>query len=43
MMKSLSHATRVLFDDERAVANAEVLLPALLAERLRLRVCSTYR
>jgi Transposase DDE domain group 1 len=34
MVKGLSDATRVLFDDERAVANAGVLLPAVLAERL---------
>jgi hypothetical protein len=34
MVKGLSDATRVLFDDERAVANAGVLLPAVLADRL---------
>jgi hypothetical protein len=34
MVKGLPDATRVLFDDERAVANAGVLLPAVLAERL---------
>jgi hypothetical protein len=34
MVKGLSDATRVLFDDERAVANAGVLLPAVLAEQL---------
>ena len=34
MVKGLPDATRVLFDDERAVANAGVLLPALLADRL---------
>ena len=34
MVKGLPDATRVLFDDERAVANAGVLLPAMLAERL---------
>ncbi|HEY1775438.1 MAG TPA: hypothetical protein VGG41_04690 [Solirubrobacteraceae bacterium] len=33
-MKGLPDATRVLFDDERSVANAGVLLPAVLAERL---------
>jgi hypothetical protein len=38
MVKGLSYATRVLFDDERAVANAGVLLPALLAERLGIEV-----
>jgi hypothetical protein len=31
MVNGLSDATRVVFDDERAVANAGVLLPALLA------------
>jgi hypothetical protein len=36
MVKGLSDATRVLFDDERAVANAGVLLPAVLADRLGL-------
>jgi hypothetical protein len=34
MVNGLPDATRVLFDDERAVANAGVLLPALLADRL---------
>jgi hypothetical protein len=34
MVKGLSDATRVRFDDERAVANAGVLLPAMLADRL---------
>jgi len=34
MVKGLPDATRVLFDDERVVANAGVLLPAMLAERL---------
>ena len=34
MVKGLPDATRVLFDDERAVANAGVLLPAMLAGRL---------
>ena len=34
MVNGLPDATRVLFDDERAVANAGVLLPAVLAERL---------
>jgi hypothetical protein len=34
MVKGLSDATRVLFDDERAVANAGVVLPTVLAERL---------
>jgi hypothetical protein len=34
MVKGLSDATRVCFDDERAVANAGVLLPAMLADRL---------
>jgi hypothetical protein len=34
MVKGLPDTTRVLFDDERAVANAGVLLPAVLAERL---------
>ena len=34
MVKGLSDATRVLFDDERAVANAGALLPAVLADRL---------
>ena len=34
MVNGLPDATRVLFDDERVVANAGVLLPALLAGRL---------
>ncbi len=34
MVNGLPDATRVVFDDERAVANAGVLLPALLADRL---------
>jgi hypothetical protein len=34
MVKGLSDAARVLFDDERVVANAGVLLPAVLAGRL---------
>ena len=34
MEKGLPDATRVVFDDERAVANAGVLLPAVLAGRL---------
>jgi Transposase DDE domain group 1 len=34
MVKGLPDATRVVFDDERVVANAGVLLPAVLAERL---------
>ena len=34
MVNGLSDAMRVLFDDERVVANAGVLLPALLADRL---------
>ncbi|WP_256469042.1 IS1380 family transposase [Conexibacter sp. DBS9H8] len=34
MVKGLPDATRVLFDDERAVANAGVMLPAVLAGRL---------
>jgi hypothetical protein len=36
MVNGLPDATRVLFDDERAVANAGVLLPAVLADRLGL-------
>jgi hypothetical protein len=36
MVNGLSDATRVVFDDERVVANAGVLLPALLAGRLSL-------
>ena len=38
MVKGLSDAARVLFDDERAVANAGVLLPAVLADRLGIEV-----
>ena len=34
MVKGLPDATRVLFDDERAVVNAGVMLPAVLAGRL---------
>ena len=34
MVSGLPDATRVLFDDERVVANAGVLLPAMLADRL---------
>ena len=34
MVNGLPDATRVVFDDERAVANAGVLLPAVLAGRL---------
>jgi len=34
MVKGLSDAARVIFDDERVVANAGVLLPAVLADRL---------
>jgi len=34
MVKGLPDATRVVFDDERAVANAGVVLPAVLAGRL---------
>src|ERR1700686_3161218 len=34
MVNGLSDATRVVFDDERVVANAGVLLPAVLADRL---------
>jgi hypothetical protein len=34
MVKGLPDATRVVFDDERAVCNAGVVLPAMLAERL---------
>ena len=34
MVKSLPDATRVVFDDQRAVANAGVMLPAVLAGRL---------
>jgi len=34
MVKGLPDATRVVFDDERVVANAGVMLPAVLAGRL---------
>jgi hypothetical protein len=34
MVNGLPDATRVVFDDERVVANAGVLLPAVLAQRL---------
>ena len=34
MVKGLADATRVRFDDERAVANAGVVLPGVLADRL---------
>jgi hypothetical protein len=34
MVNGLPDATRVLFDDERAVANAGVLLPAVVADRV---------
>ena len=34
MVKGLLDGTRVVFGDERAVANAGILLPAVLAERL---------
>jgi hypothetical protein len=34
MVNGLPDATRMVFDDERVVANAGVLLPAVLAERL---------
>ena len=37
MVNGLPDATRVVFDDERAVANAGVLLPAVLAGRLGLQ------
>jgi hypothetical protein len=36
MVNGLSDATRVVFDDERVVANAGVMLPAVLAGRLGL-------
>jgi Transposase DDE domain group 1 len=36
MVNGLSDATRVVFDDERVVANAGVVLPAVLAGRLGL-------
>jgi hypothetical protein len=34
MVKGLPDATRVVFDDERVIANAGIMLPALLAGRL---------
>jgi len=34
MVKGLPDATRVVFDDERVVANAGMMLPAVLADRL---------
>ena len=34
MVHGLPDAMRVVFDDERAVANAGVLLPGMLADRL---------
>ena len=34
MVNGLPDATHVVFDDERAVANAGVMLPAVLADRL---------
>jgi hypothetical protein len=34
MVRGLADGARVVFDDERAVANAGVVLPAVLAERL---------
>lgn len=34
MVKGLPDASRVVFDDERAVANAGVMLPAVRADRL---------
>ena len=36
MVKGLPDALRVVFDDERVVANAGVMLPAVLAGRLGL-------
>jgi hypothetical protein len=36
MVKGLLDATRVVFDDERVVANAGVVLPPVLAGRLGL-------
>src|ERR1700722_9762279 len=36
MVKGLSDAARVVFDDERVVANAGLVLPALLAGKLGL-------
>ena len=41
MVKGLSDATRVLFDDERAVANAGVLFRRCSPNGLGLRVWST--
>src|SRR5437764_545776 len=38
MVNGLPDATRVVFDDERAVANTGVLLPAVLAGRLGIEV-----
>ena len=43
MVNGLPDATKVVFDDERAVANAGVLLPAMLADRLGSRRWSTGR
>ena len=34
MVNGLPDAARVVFDDQRAVANAGILLPAVLADRL---------
>ncbi len=34
MVNGLPDSTRVVFDDERAVANAGVMLPSVLADRL---------
>jgi hypothetical protein len=34
MVNGLPDSTRVVFDDQRAVSNAGVLLPAMLADRL---------
>jgi hypothetical protein len=36
MVNGLPDSTRVVFDDQRAVANAGMLLPAVLADRLRI-------
>jgi Transposase DDE domain group 1 len=38
MVNGLPDATRVVFDDERVVANAGALLPAVLADRLGIEV-----
>jgi hypothetical protein len=38
MVKGLADGARVVFDDERVVANAGVLLPAVLADRLGIEV-----